>query len=60
LPQQWKEYRIVPIYKKGCKTDCSNHREISLLQNTYKIVSNILVSRLISHVNGTGDHQCGF
>jgi hypothetical protein len=25
LPQQWKEYIIVPIYKKGDKTDCNNY-----------------------------------
>jgi hypothetical protein len=26
LPQQWKESIIVPIYKKGGKTDCNNYR----------------------------------
>jgi hypothetical protein len=25
LPQQWKESIIVPIYKKGDKTDCNNY-----------------------------------
>jgi hypothetical protein len=25
LPQQWKESVIVPIYKKGDKTDCNNY-----------------------------------
>jgi len=36
LPQARKESIIVPIYKKGDKTDCSNYRHISLLPNTYK------------------------
>jgi hypothetical protein len=31
LPEQWKESVIVPIYKKGDKTDCSNYRGISLI-----------------------------
>jgi sorting nexin-29 len=51
----------VPIHKKGDKTDCSNYRGISLLSTSYKILSNILLSRLIPHANEMiGDHQCGF
>jgi hypothetical protein len=46
LPEEWKESIIVPIYKKGNKTNCSNYRGISLLSTTYKILSNILLSRL--------------
>ena len=61
LPEEWKESIIVPIYKKGDKTDCINYRGISLLPTMYKIMSNILLSRLIPHVEEvTGDHQCGF
>ena len=46
LPKKWKASITVPCYKKGYKTDCSNYRGISLLATTYKIVSNILLSRL--------------
>jgi hypothetical protein len=45
LPE-WKESIVVPIYTKGDKTGCSNYRDISLLQSTYEILSNILLSRL--------------
>jgi hypothetical protein len=41
LPQRWKESIIVPIYKKGDKTDCNNYRGISLLSTAYKSFSNI-------------------
>jgi len=46
LPEEWKESVIVPIYKKGDRTDHSNYRGISLLTTTYKILSNILLPRL--------------
>ena len=52
---------VVPTYKKGDKTDCSNYRGISLLPTTYKILSNILLSRLTPYAEEIiGDHQCGF
>jgi len=61
LPQEWKESIIVPIHKKGDKTDCNNYRGISLLPATYKILSNILLSRLIPYAKEIiGNHQCGF
>jgi hypothetical protein len=61
LPEKWKGSIIVPIYKKGDKTDCSNYRGISLLSTTYKILSNILLSRLPPCAEAIiGDHQCGF
>jgi hypothetical protein len=61
LPQQWKESIIVPIYKKSDKTESSNYRGISLLSTSYKILSNILLSRLTPYVDEIiGDHQCEF
>jgi hypothetical protein len=61
LPEEWRESIIVPIYKKGDKTDCNNYRGISLLPTTYKILSNILLLRLIPYAEEViGDHQYGF
>jgi len=61
LPEEWKESIIVLIHKKRDKTDCNNYRGISLLPTTYKILSSILLSRLIPYAKEIiGDHQCGF
>jgi hypothetical protein len=60
LHHLWKESIVIPIHKKGDKTDCSNYRGISLLSTSYKILSNILLSRLIPYADEIiGDHQCG-
>jgi hypothetical protein len=61
LPDQWKESIIVPIHKNCVKTDCNNYRGISLLSTSYKMLSNIPLSRLGPYIDEIiGDHQCGF
>jgi hypothetical protein len=57
LPHQWKESIVVPIHKKGDKTDCSYYRGISLLSTSYKILSNFLLARLNPYAYEIiGDH----
>jgi hypothetical protein len=61
LPDQWKESIIVPVHKKGAKTDSSNYCGISLLSTLCKIVFNILLSRLSPYIDEIiWDYQCGF
>jgi hypothetical protein len=61
LPHQWKESIVVPIHKKSDKTDWSNYGGMSLLSTSYKILSNIFLSRLTPYADEIiGDHQCGF
>jgi hypothetical protein len=61
LPEEWKESFIVPIHKKGDKTDCNNYRGISLLPTTYKIFSNILLLTLTPYAEEIiMDLQCVF
>jgi hypothetical protein len=61
LPDQWKAYIIVPIYKKSDKTNYSNYNGISPLSTSYKILSNIVLSWLSPYINEiTEDHQRGF
>jgi hypothetical protein len=59
FPHQWKESTVVPIHRKGDKTDCSNCRGISLLSTSYKILSNTLLARLTPYADEIiADHQC--
>ena len=61
LPQEWKGLIIVPVYKKSNKRDCSNYRDISLVSTMYKILFNILLSRLTPYPEEIiGDHRGGF
>jgi hypothetical protein len=61
LPDQWKKYIIVPVHKKGDKTDCNNYRGISLLSTSYKLLSKILLSRFGTYIEEIiGYHQRGF
>jgi hypothetical protein len=60
LSDRGKESIIVPIQKKGDKTDCSNYCVISLPSTSYKVLSNIL-SRLRPYIDEIiGNLQCGF
>jgi hypothetical protein len=58
LPDQWKESITVPVHKKGDKTDCSIYRGVSLISTSYKILSNILLSRLSPYIDEiTGEYN---
>jgi hypothetical protein len=61
LPDQWKESVIVPIHRKGDKTDCNNYQGISLLSTSYNTSSNFLHERLSLYVDEiTGITSVGF
>jgi len=46
LPEEWKELIIEPARNSGDKTEFSNFGGVSLVPITYKILSNILSSRV--------------
>jgi hypothetical protein len=61
LLHRWKESVVVPVDKKDDKIGCSNYQGISLLSTPYKILSNILLSRLTPYVGEiVGGNQFGF
>ena len=51
IPQEFKDDSITHIYKrKGNRQACDNHRGISLLSITGKILARILLNRLTHHL----------
>ena len=61
FPGEWKESIIVPIHKKTDKADGVNYRGVSILSTTYKILSNIVMSRLPPYAEEiTGNNQWNF
>jgi hypothetical protein len=51
---------VLPVHKKGDKTDSSNYQGMSLLSTSFKIISNILLGGLSPYAAEIiGDDQCG-
>jgi hypothetical protein len=59
LLQVWKEFVIVPIYKKGGSTDCNNYQGIALSSSDKILFSILLVMLTPCTGKITGDHQYG-
>ena len=63
LHQEFRDATIVHIYKrKGNRHSCDNHRDISLLPISCKVLALVLLNRLLHHL-GQGllpESQCGF
>ena len=70
LSKVWKKESVPPelavgifvmIYKKGSPDDCANYRCICLLNHAYKILSTMLMKRLVKEADGfLSDWQAGF
>ncbi|CAH8485715.1 unnamed protein product [Schistosoma margrebowiei] len=61
IPSDWSQSLIVPIYKKGSKSSCDNHRGISLTNIISKILASIIIKRLTkTRELQTRENQAGF
>ena len=43
IPEQWKVSKIIPIFKKGSKTEVENYRPIANLFSTSKIFEKLIL-----------------
>ena len=50
IPVQWKQGNVVPVHKKGDKSQVSNYRPISLLRILSKVMEKYIYNHLIDTV----------
>jgi hypothetical protein len=50
IPPEWKEAKVVPIFKKGDKSRASNYRLVSLTVVTCKMLEHIICSSIHKHL----------
>jgi hypothetical protein len=61
FPTPWRTARVLPLHKKGSKTDINNFRPISNLVSISKIYEKLLLRKLSLETDGEeGDSQHGF
>ena len=61
IPEQWKHGITNPIFKKGNSLNCENYRAITLLCTAYKVLANIVYTKLRPYAEDIiGQYQGGF
>ena len=63
LPAEWKLSKIIPVFKKGSRSDPGNYRPVALTCIACKLMERILKDVLTAHLESNGlitRHQHGF
>ena len=65
IPELWKTSRIIPLYKKGSKTDANNYRPIANICSIGKVFEKWILKRINqlekdNNISLTGNRQHGF
>lgn len=63
IPDDWREGRLVPIYKKGPRDDPKNYRGLTICNSSYKLYTKLILNRLTIELEENGllpDNQAGF
>ena len=60
-PSDWLNHLIVPLHKKGSRSECDNYRGIALLSIPSKVFSRVLLNRIKPRAEALlRENQCGF
>jgi hypothetical protein len=63
VPGDWKKAKVVPVYKKGSKSDTGNYRPVSLTSVPCKILESLIKDKVMKHLEEEKlikDSQHGF
>ena len=61
VPDNWGESIVVPIFKKGTRSECSNHRGVSLTPVVTRLLASLILRRLtMARETLTRENQAGF
>ena len=61
IPAEWSSSTVIPVFKKGARTSCENHRGISLVSVASKVLSGIILRRLMDYrERQIRENQAGF
>ena len=63
VPKSWKTANVIPLFKKGEKSDITNYRPVSLLPSVSKILERIVFKSVYNYIKDNhllSPHQSGF
>jgi hypothetical protein len=57
IPKAWKQSTIIPLFKKGSKTNPDNYRGITLLNTTLKLFTKVILRKLLQYMQPREEQQ---
>jgi hypothetical protein len=51
IPSDWKEANVTPVFKKGAKSEPTNHRPLALTSIPGKIMESIIKDDIVNHLD---------
>src|SRR6218665_1518962 len=51
VPQEWRDALIVPLFKKGNRSDPGNYRPVSLTSVVCKVMERLVKDNVVEHLN---------
>ena len=61
IPSDWLNHLIVPLHKRGSRSECDNYRGIALLSIPSKVFTRVILNRIKPRAEALlRENQCGF